>query len=120
MGTGSKILQFDSKSEFYGFYKHMIYSLAAVREGCAILTRLQKVTLTQLKQMRGICVKSVWTTREPHLRTERLLPFFHCESQKWKYHPKMDAPTHFLQSAHCLHKKYLAIYVLIFLILSWN
>lgn len=62
MGTGSKILQFDSKSEFYGFYKHMIYSLAAVREGCAILTRLQKVTLTQLKQMRGICVKSVWTT----------------------------------------------------------
>lgn len=35
----SKILQFDSKSDFYGFYKHMIYSLAAVREGCAILTR---------------------------------------------------------------------------------
>lgn len=104
MSTGSKILQFDSKSDFYGFYKSMIYSLEAVRESCAILTRLRKVTLTQLKQMRRICVKSLWTTWEPYLRIERQLPFFSLWKHKWKYHHKMDATTHFLQSAHCWHK----------------
>ena len=40
-GHWTKILQFDSMSDFYGCYKHMIYSQVAVREKVfVILTRL--------------------------------------------------------------------------------
>lgn len=52
----AKISQVDSKYDFYGCYKNMIYSLVAARKDFVIHTRLRKVTLTQVIQMRGICV----------------------------------------------------------------
>lgn len=80
----AKILQFDSKSDFYGYYKHMMYSLVAVREGFIILTRLWKVTLTQMKRKRRICMRIVWITTTATCENRRAAAFIHCRGTNEK------------------------------------